>query len=108
MEIKEVGDLSSNLSSVIGEFLPTWTDIPDRYKSDTNQWRILAEKLIFSFISLSNVELVPKLGTDRDKAIKHIDLCLNAYGIGTDHRAAGIAYLLAEWFEKCHSFDDKE
>lgn len=96
--IKEVTNIDIAFGVFEG-FLPEWKDIPEEYKTGKNEWTKGAESWFYSGLSSSS-EFLPKEGVDPEKAVRMIHACLVSFGPKHEHKIAGVAYLLATFFEK--------
>lgn len=77
--------------------LPPWKDIPDEFKRDRSKWcQVVSD---WFFCGLRDVKWTPKSGVDTQKAIAVIKACIGSFEPSHEHKEAGCAYLLSEWFE---------
>ena len=96
--VREVEDVMLAFpATVIGTLLPKWKDIPDEFKNRSNKWCRTASR--FFFEGTKEMELIPKEGIDVPKALRHVVACLRSYEPKHEHKEAGVAYLLATFFE---------
>ncbi len=81
----------------IYKMMPKYEDIPQEYKMNFHN-------PAFEFIcgwfytGLKNPEFVPKEGVDPEKALKHIATIMVSYAPKHEHKMAGCAWLLDQWF----------
>ncbi len=97
-QIKNISDRS--IPKNIKSFIPEMQDIPDEFKNfhDINhKWLKLFDNMFFHGIEI--IEVKHKAGIDPITAFRHIKAVLNAFSIQHEHKRAGIAYLLSEWFD---------
>lgn len=82
----------------IHELLPKYEEIPEEFKK-SRHWAVkLISKWFFS--GAKSDEIPPcKPGIDRKAALAHIKTCLGSFSPKHEHKEAGCAYLLAQWFE---------
>lgn len=61
------------------------------------------------FCGLKSLELMPKEGIDKSKALRHIRTIMGSFEPKHEHKEAAVALLLEEWFEpgkwECKPFD---
>ena len=81
------------------KILPAYSDIPQVYKNlySGNQWLRVVEDWMFR--GIKNVKWVPKPGVDGEQAVRAVTLCLGSFEPSYEHKVAGCAYLLDQWFE---------
>jgi len=79
--------------------LPKMEDIPDKFKG-SNIFVQISEKWSFSGLtSLEDEGLTPKKGVDLREAMLALRACLTSWEPSHEHKHAGVAYLLSEWFD---------
>jgi hypothetical protein len=81
----------------IRELLPEWKDIPDEFKRDGNKWVELFNDMFFNDC---RADYKAKEGIDEKRAMKHIRAAMQSRVFEHSHKEAGVAYLLAQWFDK--------
>lgn len=82
--------------------LPAWGSIPDDFKSAENAFHIIATQLSAAAgigASVATYGLQFRDGIDHDDAMRAIRACFRALTAAPEHKIAGVAYMLAEWFE---------
>ncbi len=97
LEIKEVSDLDIAFSSNVDHLLPAWDDIPEEFKRGRTKWNKIISDWFFS--GLTNSKWHSKEGVDSDKAMRMVQACLRSWEPKHEHKEAGCAYMLSEWFE---------
>ena len=81
------------------KLLPKMEDIPDEFKQfNGTKWNKIVNDWFFCGIELVNV--IPKKRIDKGKAIAHIKSILTSFEPSTEHKEAGVAYLLSLWFDE--------
>jgi len=80
------------------ERLPAWDDIPEDYRAERNPRCHFVQE--WFMLGLKNPNIVPKEGVDKEKALRHIHAIMGSYGPKHEHKIAGVAYLIDQWFEK--------
>lgn len=78
-------------------FLPPFKDIPDEFKHGHTPQNGLFAKIFYSGASLAFLKSKP--GIDRQSAINHISYVSRSFEPKHEHKEAGVAWLIAEWFE---------
>jgi hypothetical protein len=77
--------------------LPPYTDIPTQFKRhDGTKWNRLAQDWFFS--GVKGLQLKPRPGVDEKKALRHISAILRSFEPKHEHKEAGVAFLLDQWF----------
>lgn len=94
---KELDDVNVAFPTSVDGMMPAYRDIPDEFKCSTNKWNKLFGDWFYA--GLAELELTPKEGVDKDKALRHIRYIMRSWDPKHEHKEAGIAFLLNEWFE---------
>jgi hypothetical protein len=98
--IQEVTQLDLAFSGSKGlELLPPWEKIPEEFKQGHTKWNTLFNDWFFSGLREGAV-FFPKEGIDKAKALRHLRCCMTSYALQHEHKEAGVAYLLSEWFDE--------
>lgn len=80
------------------KLLPKWQDIPEEFKDGMgNRWCKVFND--WFFFVLKNAKWTPKSGIDEKDALRHIKTCMSSWGPKQEHKEAGVAYLLSEFFD---------
>lgn len=77
--------------------LPPMKEIPDDFKHDGNRWvKVVSD---WFFFGLKKVKWTPKPGVDQKAALLAVAACMGDFSPSHEHKKAGCAYLLSEWFD---------
>lgn len=95
--IQEVNNLDIAFGGKMNELLPPYEEIPDEYKDGHTKWNKLFNDWFFG--GLTELNLTPKEGVVRNKALSHIRAIMVSFEPQHEHKEAGVAYLMSEWFE---------
>ncbi len=88
------------------ELLPAYDSIPDEFRrTPGTKWNKLFSDWFFS--GLESLDLIPKEGIDKAKALTHIKVAMQGWDSKHEHKEAGVAYLLSLWFEDSSSWTRK-
>jgi hypothetical protein len=80
--------------------LPKEADIPQEFWHDSNKWHKFIVGWFFSGVKQEGVEsLKPKPGVDKMQALAAVQAILCSYAPKHEHKEAGCAFLMSEWFE---------
>lgn len=79
------------------DILPKMDEIPKEFRDFHNKWSKIINKWFFSGGKIK--EAIPKEGVDKYKAVRAIGCVLASYEPKHEHKTAGAAYLLSEWFD---------
>ena len=93
--IPEISDAELAFGSI--RALPAWTDIPDEFKRRGSVEVELFNTLFFG--SDKPFQIAPREGVDQDKAVRAVRACMASWEPKHEHKEAGVAYLLNQWFE---------
>lgn len=83
--------------------LPKWETIPDKYKNlnGLTCWNKFVSDWFFGGLKKEDIDaLKPKEGIDKTKALSAIKSILCSFEPKQEHKEAGTAYLMSEWFEE--------
>lgn len=82
------------------EHLPPMKDIPDEFKRNNNAFAGIVSKWFFNGLdSFESVGLTPKKGVEKGKAIAALKAIIGSYEPQHEHKTAGVAFLMSEWFD---------
>src|SRR5690606_16382260 len=82
------------------KYLPKMSDIPEEFKHGSevsNIW--LKAQSDWFFGGIKENQLKPKPGVNKSKALRVLQAIQVSFEPKHEHKAAGVAYLLSEWFE---------
>jgi hypothetical protein len=98
-DIQEVNRVDIAFGGNMAKLLPKYEDIPKEYKNmnDTTKWNKLV--LDWFYCGLKSLKLKPKVGVDTNKAMAHIKAIMASWEPKHEHKIAGCAYLLSQWFD---------
>jgi len=83
----------------IREHVPNYDVIPYRFKGHRgNLWVELIQEWFHR--GLTDFPYIEKPGINRTKALAHIGTILASFDLKHEHKIAGCAYLLSQWFEE--------
>lgn len=81
------------------ELLPPYDSIPKEFKDWNNEpWGQLVTDWLYH--GLKSFEATPKEGVDKRKALTHVGAILASFDLKHEHKMAGAAYLLSQWFDE--------
>ena len=95
--IPEVDALDTIFSTKALEIMPPMKDIPEEFKRDNNKWVKVVRD--WFFCGMKNCKWTPKSGVDTGKALSAVSACIGDFEPSHEHKTAGCAYLLNEWFK---------
>lgn len=79
------------------KILPPMKDIPEDFKRDRTKWNAVVDD--WFFFGLRDVKWTPKPGVDVKAALRAVTCCMGSFEPQHEHKTAGCAYLLSQWFE---------
>lgn len=94
---KKVTDADIVFGGKAMTLLPPYANIPDEFKRGTSRWNRVVRDWFFK--GLSNCQWIPKEGVDTTRALRHIKAIMGSFEPKHEHKEAGCAYLLSEFFE---------
>lgn len=102
LEIPFVDDVTFAFPAKLKGILPEAKDIPERFWQSNNLYHNAAQ-VLFGFGGEAFNErfiMESKLSReDFDKAIRAIHTCLSSFEPKHEHKIAGVAYMMSEWFD---------
>ena len=97
--VPEVTGLDITFGNI--KHLPKWEDIPEIYKRGNNFWNNLTSQWFFCGLKQEDLATFkPRDGVDNKKAMMALSTILSSFEPKHEHKEAGVAYLLSEWFEE--------
>lgn len=101
LSIPNVSELDVAFGNV--SWLPKMKDIPEEFKEHNlrNKYCAFISKWFFIGLTKEDFEtLIPKISReDIPKALAAISACMKSFEPKHEHKEAGCAYMLSEWFE---------
>ena len=98
---KEVNDLDMEFGPKdLKEYLPAMSEIPENFKYERGealQWIKIANNWFFS--GIQNLVITPKIGIDRNIALRHLKTIMSSYEPSHEHKIIGVAWLMSLWFD---------
>jgi len=93
-----IQEIPEHMPFNVGHLMPKWEEIPDEFKrfSGTKWNRLMCD---WFFFGLKKLEVTPKTGVDKDKALWHINAVMRSCEPAHEHKEAAVAFLMSEWFE---------
>lgn len=95
--IKDLSAVDRAFPTSIRGMMPEYKDIPREFTNGGTKWNELVSAMFF--LGLKKLELKPRPGVDKDKAMRHIKYILGSWEPKHEHKEAGAAFLFNEWFE---------
>ena len=92
--------------------LPAWEDIPEDFRENWHRsdhpWCRIPAKWFYEGGSYDEFGLTPKEDVDFNQAARAIKNCLGSFQPSHEHKMAGVAYLLSEWFDMSPSTEGED
>lgn len=82
---------------VVEELLPAMTEIPEAFITGETIWNAAIDRLFYK--GPAGIEVTPRKEVDPKAALRHIAAVLNSFQPKHEHKMAGCAYLMSEFFE---------
>lgn len=95
--VQEVTGLDLVFGGDMKKLLPPMSEIPEEFKKGHSKWNKVVSD--WFFYGLKNADWKPKEGIDATKAIRHVSAIMRSFEPQHEHKEAGCAYLLSEFFE---------
>lgn len=99
MQPIEVTQVDMTFGGDMNKLLPAYNTIPEEFKNSYNNYSDFISHWFFNGLSDKDMErLTPKEGIDATKAMRHIAAIMRSWAPKHEHKTAGCAYLLSEFF----------
>jgi hypothetical protein len=103
MKPQAISDLTFAFpANVVGTLLPERSEIPEEFDSNwhrnNHEWCGVANRW-FSH-GLDQSDFVAKDGIDAETAWKHLGTIMRSWEPKHEHKIAGVAWLMSQWFDK--------
>jgi hypothetical protein len=113
--VPEVNEIDAVFGGGAMKILPPYADIPDEFKVSASvtangqttrrtpggkvasQWLQVVSD--WFFFGVKDCVWTPKAGVDTKKALRALKCCMGSFEPSHEHKEAGCAYLLSQWFE---------
>lgn len=80
--------------------LPAYAIIPDRFKRSVDPYAQFISNWFFDGLKADDMaRITPRQGVDRDRALVAIKAILGSFEPQHEHKEAGCAFLLHQWFD---------
>ena len=96
-EVQKVTPIDIAFGAKAMELMPKYDDIPKEYKHGDTKWNKLFND--WFFIGLLSLSLTTKPSIDKVEALAHLQTIMGSFEPPHEHKEAGIAFLMSEWFE---------
>lgn len=96
--IAEIDPISAMFPTRVDHLMPKYENIPKEFKNwnGRGKWNKVVSD--WFFYGLKNAKWTPKPGVDTQKALRHVKVVLGSWEPKHEHKEAGVAFLLNEWF----------
>jgi len=96
LEIPEVTD--GEIAFGTAKALPVYDSLPEEFqRHNGTKWNELVSAMFFC--GLREIDATPKEGVDEEKAWRAIRAHLGSWEPKHEHKEAGVAYMMSQWFE---------
>ena len=93
----KVSDAELAFGGDMNKLLPPMNYIPDEFKESNNKWVELVSGWFFSGLP-EGMSFSKKEGVDPKMAINHVRAIMSSFAPKHQHKEAGCAYLMSEFF----------
>ena len=95
--IAEIDAVTAAFPASVRDLMPKYEDIPAEFKRGLTPWNKLVST--WFFCGLKSLDLTPKDGVDKDKAIRHVRAVMGSFEPKHEHKEAAVAYLASRWLD---------
>lgn len=99
MKPKQIDDVGIAFATSIEGFLPPYSAIPNEFKDGRTEWNKIFSKWFYSGLP-KGTKFIPKEGINENEALRHLQYCMRSWEPKHEHKEAGVAYLLSQWFQR--------
>lgn len=98
-QVRDISDIERAFPTSIKDFMPPYSEIPEEFKNQNRQtkWNEIVSHWFFKGLN-PKTQFIPVEGIDPKKALKHISYILGSWEPKHEHKEAGVAFLLSQWF----------
>lgn len=97
MKPEKVTDVDIAFGGNINKLLPLMEDIPEEFRKGHSKWNKVVRDWFFN--GLKNSQWIPKEEIDPNDAIRHVQAVMGSFQPKHEHKEAGCAFLLSQFFE---------
>ena len=83
----------------MSELLPPYAEIPPEFKDFNGHNKWLQTTTDWFFCGLTGAQWTPKEGIDTAVALRHLSAIMWSWEPKHEHKEAGVAYLMSQWFD---------
>jgi hypothetical protein len=94
---KPVTGVDMAFGGKIAELMPAYKALPEEFRRERDPFTRLVHKWFFEGISKDVVK--PKAGIDANAAWAHLRAIMASFEPSHEHKTAGVAWLMSQWFE---------
>ena len=95
---KQLSGIDQALPTSVKDMMPEYKDLPPEFTDRRHPMSDVVSRWFFRGLP-KGTEFKPKEGIDKDAALRHIKYVLGSWEPKHEHKEAGVAFLLNEWFE---------
>ena len=96
MKPRKVTEVELAFGGDIKQLIPCMEQIPDKFKTPEEKWNLVAADWLFG--GLKGSKWTPKDGINEKDALRHIRAVLVSHEPKHEHKMAGCAYLMDQFF----------
>jgi hypothetical protein len=97
IKIQEVTNADLAFGGDMSKLLPEFASIPEEFRDGKTKWNKVVTDWFYR--GLKKCEWKPKEGIETQKALRHLKAVMASWEPKHEHKEAGCAYLLSEFFE---------
>lgn len=85
----------------MAKLLPKYETLPEEFRRERDPYTRLVHEWFFR--GLDKAKLKVKPGIDEDDAFRHMKTIMGSFEPKHEHKTAGVAYLMSQWFDLADS-----
>ena len=82
---------------VVGKLLPFWNEIPEEFREEQDQYSRHVYRWFYH--GIDKRQWKPRDGIDPEIAWRHLQACMGSFEPKHEHKIAGVAWLMSQWFD---------
>lgn len=94
---KPVSDVDLAFGGRIADLMPGYKELPEEFRCERDSFSRIVSEWFFSGLD-TNV-LKAKDGIDKSAAFRHLRAIMCSFEPSHEHKIAGVAWLMSQWFE---------
>lgn len=97
MKPKKLNGLDVVFSTDVSHLMPAYEEIPEEFKKQFNPYVKLTSQWFYKGLEKTKLKVKPEV--NEVNAFNHLFAILSSFEPSHEHKMAGVAYLMSQWFD---------